>query len=76
MLEVPNLQFVETRYYFDGQWRIGSRLREKDDELLEVGKVYANSIINNKITCLDNFDLSGLRSNGMWHRVGMSQPKY
>ena len=58
MLEVPNLQFVETRYYFDGQWRIGSRLREKDDELLDVGKVYTNSIINNKITCLDNFDLS------------------
>ena len=49
MLEVPNLQFVETRYYFDGQWRIGSRLREKDDELLDVGKVYTDSIINNKI---------------------------
>ena len=49
MLEVPNLQFVETRYYFDGQWRIGSRLREKDDELLDVGKVYTNSIINNKM---------------------------
>ena len=46
MLEVPNLQFVETRYYFDGQWRIGSRLREKDDELLDVGKVYTDSIIN------------------------------
>ena len=58
MLEVPNLQCVETRYYFDGQWRIGSRLREKDDELLDVGKVYTDSIINNKITCLDNFDLS------------------
>ena len=58
MLEVPNLQFVETRYYFDGQWRIGSRLREKDDELLDVGKVYTDSITNNKKTCLDNFDLS------------------
>lgn len=33
-------------------------MREKDDELLDVGKVYTDSITNNKKTCLDNFDLS------------------
>lgn len=60
-VEVPNLQFIETRSYFNGEVYTQSRLRESNDALLEVGNLYEERFGNSQKTPLDSFDLSSFQ---------------
>ncbi len=60
-IEVPNLQFIETRSYFDGEVYAQSRLREDGDALLEVGNLYEERFENSQKTPLDSFGLSSFQ---------------
>lgn len=60
-VDVPNLQYIETRSYFNGEVYAQSRLREEDDTLLEVGNFYEERFENSQKTPLDSFDLSSFQ---------------